>query len=160
MPVQTADRILSSYWDGNIPVNLYDIVSKLGVAVMTDPSLIDASGHYRPNGFAPENPPIITYSPTEHPVRQRFTIAHELGHHVLNHGERNRDTPNEFMSMNTDPAERAANTFAAELLMPASAVRAMVEVRKITDVGNLASLFHVSRPAMTFRLRGLGYAVN
>lgn len=162
MRAMTAESILSQYWDGTIPVNLYSIATQLGVAVMSDPSLAyhDASGHYIPEDNSKSKPATVTYNPHEHPVRQRFTIAHEIGHHALSHGESNRDTPSNFMSMNPDQKERDANTFAAALLMPTEAIRAMVEVKRITNIERLAELFHVSRPAMTYRLKGLGYVVN
>ena len=58
--------------------------------------------------------------------RQRFTLAHELGHFVLYH--QGRDLENERSEVNGDPLDETAiqklqnaeaNKFAAELLMPA-----------------------------------------
>src|SRR5690242_20712862 len=61
-----------------------------------------------------------------HPkTRQRFTIAHELGHLELHsHDELHIDRNyriylrNQLSSQAVDPAEIEANAFAAELLMP------------------------------------------
>jgi hypothetical protein len=50
-------------------------------------------------------------------------------------------------------AERAANDFAASLLMPASMVKR--EFTRTSDVGTLASRFNVSPAAMSFRLINL-----
>ncbi|MDO9408349.1 ImmA/IrrE family metallo-endopeptidase [Patulibacter sp.] len=108
-------------------------------------------------------------------VRQRFTVAHEVGHHVLGHGAAPRivtlaETPSAVESpagavtgeagarredpasgpaaelapatsatvpatpkRPSDPRERAANAFAAELLCPAPAARAFVDRHATTD---------------------------
>jgi Zn-dependent peptidase ImmA (M78 family) len=50
-------------------------------------------------------------------------------------------------------AERAANDFAASLLMPASMVKR--EFTRTSDVRTLASRFNVSPAAMSFRLSNL-----
>lgn len=85
---------------------------------------------------------------SDHPWRQRFTIAHELGHLMLQQpGFRHRDNPN----FTGDWREVQANRFAAELLMPAD----MVGIGLIStggDTRRLARLFNVSEAAMTVRL--------
>ena len=102
---------------------------------------------------------IIGVNDTHHPNRQRFTIAHELGHHILRHHE------NFHIDLASSTAhgesanyswrdERAANDFAAELLMPASMVVAAARVHPTVQV--LAKQFEVSREAMGFRLINLG----
>src|SRR5438128_1930962 len=58
--------------------------------------------------------------------RKRFTVAHELGHYVLGHGSevircRPVDVENWDPKLHQD--ERDANTFAAEILMPAAVIR-------------------------------------
>lgn len=58
---------------------------------------------------------VIYYNPNESANRQRFTIAHELGHHVLGHtmyGDMFRDN---FKDGIYHPEEIAANSFAAEI---------------------------------------------
>ncbi len=158
MSSNSAKKILSSYWDdGSVPVNPTYIAAQMGVLVLADPRL-DGSGHYKPEGW--EGKPLITYSPCEHPVRQRFTIAHELAHHVLGHGERNRDTPEQFSMSYHDPKEIEANKFAAELLMPTDVINAAIRVRDIKDLEKLAKVFGVSKAAMKFRLKELGYVVR
>lgn len=103
--------------------------------------------------------------------RQRFTIAHELGHLVL-HSHRNsyvdRNLPSlvrlrdETSSSGSDPDEVEANAFAAELLMPTSMLEHDMSIigseefdeRSIDD---LAEKYAVSVQAMTFRLVNLGF---
>ncbi|MDQ3569246.1 MAG: ImmA/IrrE family metallo-endopeptidase [Actinomycetota bacterium] len=59
-----------------------------------------------------------------HPVPlQRFTAAHELGHHLLGHSQ-SLDDERRIIDggRGTEPDEVAAHTFAANLLMPLAAV--------------------------------------
>lgn len=105
-----------------------------------------------------------------HPwVRQRFTIAHELGHFMLHPGRAlildhvRLNLRDNVSSLGTDREEREANAFAAELLMPRTEV--VAEVRRVLDhggtpdsrfVADLAAGFGVSEQAMEFRLVNLG----
>jgi Zn-dependent peptidase ImmA (M78 family) len=62
-----------------------------------------------------EGVPVIMVNSSPHPVRVRFTLAHEYGHHRLGHGvavDRVIDTGSR------DRREVGANQFAAELLVP------------------------------------------
>ncbi len=105
--------------------------------------------------------------------RQRFTIAHEIGHFYLGHqfetGEHVHVDRGNFISARSgrsstgvDPKEVEANQFAAALLMPAPLVEA--EAAKLAGdgplldqhVAQLAKSFDVSEQAMTIRLSALG----
>lgn len=110
---------------------------------------------------------IIGVNTSHAPVRQRFTIAHELGHLVLHRGRALiLDTPvrvnfrDRTSSLATDREEMEANRFAAALLMPADLV--VAEARKAPPgsvdalVGTLAKRFDVSTEAMSYRLVNLG----
>lgn len=105
-------------------------------------------------------------------VRQRFTIAHELGH-VLLQGA----IPNEFhvdrgfqirfrdfrSSEGVDIEERESNLFAAELLMPkrflAKDIADTDQLDLVDDdtIAKLANRYGVSNQALVFRLVNLGY---
>mgnify|MGYP002757522574 FL=1 len=90
-------------------------------------------------------------------VRQRFTIAHELGHFYDTYRRklpRAKKDRGSLASKGTDIEEVYANRFAAALLMPAKAVRAKFNV--VPDVGALARIFNVSEQAMSNRLHNLG----
>src|SRR5690606_41065721 len=63
------------------------IAQAMGIEVVADPFL-DHSGHYQRNGGSPR----IIFNSSEPPVRQRFTVAHELGHHVNGDIDAPRDT--------------------------------------------------------------------
>jgi hypothetical protein len=98
-------------------------------------------------------------------VRQRFTAAHELGHFIYHRdllgrgvgdtrAYRAEGTP--YPNPEIRPVhERQANSFAANLLMPARAIRLLQE-QGITEPKALAARLDVSVHAMCVRL-GIPY---
>jgi len=90
-------------------------------------------------------------------VRQRFTLAHELGHHRLGHASV-VDRPVDLTAAVRDPAEVAANAFAAEFLVPAEAVRRWAAGRTVglDDVVRLAAAYGVSARMARIRLETAG----
>ncbi len=104
-------------------------------------------------------------------ARQRFTIAHELGHYLLHGGRElfvDRDYIVHFRDENSstgyDPIEVEANQFAAELVMPQVEVRQLFGEQRfdIDDeaaLRRLAAQFQVSPTAMAVRLSSLGLVV-
>ncbi|MFF8843411.1 ImmA/IrrE family metallo-endopeptidase [Streptomyces sp. NPDC015127] len=115
-------------------------------------------------------PPVIGVNDTHPERRQRFTIAHELGHLLLHPGrEVVLDRPvrinlrDRASSMATDQEEIEANAFAASLLMPTEMLRSELlnlgpAIRQDPDrcTVQLADVFRVSTAAMGFRLINLG----
>ena len=154
---------------GNIneaPIDVERIARNLNIAVKRTPSEDDISGFLlrHPGGQA-----IIGVNTLHHPNRQRFTIAHEIGHFVLHqqeevHVDRSvvklRDRAS---SKGEDPEEVEANGFAAELLMPADLLSGDLARLTFTDLlddrgmQQLAKRYQVSVQAMTNRLVSLGY---
>jgi Zn-dependent peptidase ImmA (M78 family) len=115
----------------------------------------------------------IAVNATQAPVRKRFTIAHELGHYILDHVD-NDHLDWQFTVIRRDGRsseaedfqEIAANFFAASLLMPKHFLREDVEQSKRfngefriedTDVQFLARKYNVSEAAMRYRLQNLGF---
>ena len=110
---------------------------------------------------------IIGVNALHHPNRQRFSAAHELGHHVL-HADQIREAVHvdrgirilyrdDASSLGTQPMEVQANMFAAELLMPTSLLAGAiadggVDIEDEASVEVLAKRFRVSTAAMRFRL--------
>lgn len=149
----SASDVLASQWDGSLPVKTRRIAEGLGIRVVADPFL-DASGQVSIS----DGTPVIIYNNSEPLVRQRFTVAHEIGHLALGHlkGAKTlfRDPATNFSSASAG-VEREANRFAADLLMPADVLRYSVVEDGITDVAELARLFNVSQVAMRYRLQNL-----
>lgn len=147
-----AAQILSAHWDGKLPVDVHAIAARLGVEVRC--GAIEESGR-----IELDNGPRIVVNCNEAWVRQRFTVAHELGHWALGHlqhGQRLfRDRPDAFTTT-ASGFEREANAFAAALLMPADALRYAMQQGIADSLESLARLFDVSQSAMYWRVNGLG----
>jgi Zn-dependent peptidase ImmA (M78 family) len=104
------------------------------------------------------------------PVRQNFTIAHELAHFLL-HDQEQLHVDHTFRvrlrsavsSQGTDEAEREANLFAATLLMPKQFLEADLAGEEYVDLLDsellraLARKYGVSTEALVNRLKNLGY---
>ena len=110
---------------------------------------------------------IIGVASEQSVVRQRFTIAHELGHALLHqmtsvHVDKNFTVMFRSTSSSTaqDIYEIEANTFAAELLMPESLLKKDLLTLKLDmddgrQLSKLASRYGVSTQALTYRLLNL-----
>lgn len=170
-----ANRVLSEYKADTIPVDVVGLAHKMGVEVHYDDLENEVSGmlvidhdhkHIVVNSLHPSN-------------RQRFTIAHELGHLALHAAAKDQpifiDTKYyrykgvgsngnvEYVQPNSTTSvveEREANLFAEALLMPSTLVKYYVDDRKINirdefDVAMLAIAFGVSEQAMSIRAKKL-----
>lgn len=165
---RTADKaytLLNNLGISQPPINPSSIAEELGIKVEKAPFSDDLSGVLmRSNGSA-----IIALNKSHKKVRQRFTIAHELGHFVMNHkgdmfvDQKVFNKRDGRSGIAIDPQEIEANDFAACLLMPEKMV--LAEVFKLvpeqtTDrrelISKLAQIFDVSTQAMEFRLINLG----
>lgn len=161
---QAALDILESHWaqdNGrvNFPVDPVAIAQRMGVRVLRARLDDEVSGLLvkEPRDEAAS----IYLNADDSERRQRFTCAHELGHlsrRGRTEGERigyvdSRDLESRT---GTNPEEVWANRFAAELLMPAAAVRALWA--KGESASRLARVFGVSAAAIEIRLESLGLA--
>jgi Zn-dependent peptidase ImmA (M78 family) len=127
----------------------------------------------------PDGRQVIGVNARHAPRRRRFSLAHELGHALLHFPPEPPGAEEAVVSrplevlfrdgiagQGTDAVEIDANTFAAELLMPGSLVRANLRklwsqdfTRRLEDVvEDLADEFDVSSQAMRYRLVNLGLA--
>jgi Zn-dependent peptidase ImmA (M78 family) len=166
--VEAAHRMLTAAAVSDPPVPVDKLVRDAGVVVSYQPfDADDISGLlYR----AADSAAVIGVNSNNAKVRQRFTIAHELGHLILHerqelildrHVQVNfRDTTS---STATNQEEIEANQFAAELLMPQDllerSLQSLLAGRPLTDIDlvrRLASRFEVSHQAMEFRLASVG----
>lgn len=94
----------------------------------------------------------ICVSPYTSRSRDRFTVAHELGHYVL-HAKMGKQ-PLSIARSGLNEVEREANLFAAALLMPAEEFKRMAATER-SDAA-LANHFDVSTDAVRVRKRVLG----
>jgi IrrE N-terminal-like domain len=159
-PRDTADALLEAVGIVTPPVRIREVVN--GCAVQILPWGFDE--HIDGLVVELDGGSVIWVNEAQVPARQRFTLAHELGHHLLRHADAfHLDLGGDLAPNVTGGhpgydwrAERAANEFAANLLMPAPMVRKAAT--STTDVVTLASCFRVSAAAMGFRLKALRIA--
>jgi Zn-dependent peptidase ImmA (M78 family) len=162
-----AARLLAEHRVLSPPVNVEAIATAAGALVIHRPfENGDVSGML----FRSGRQDIIGVNSTHGQERQRFTIAHELGHRALHPGrELILDVPvrvnfrDRTSSQATDREEIEANAFAAALLMPDQMVRDELDrlpVHLRRDPSHsafaLADVFSVSVQALSFRLINLG----
>jgi Zn-dependent peptidase ImmA (M78 family) len=120
--------------------------------------------------------PVVGINSRQLQERQRFTLAHELGHYLLHNVEGvhvdqafNVKLRSGLSRQGTDIDEMEANLFAAELLMPQAWLEEDINNLDPFDIEggqeeddadvikHLAKLYNVSRQAMSIRLSSLGY---
>jgi Zn-dependent peptidase ImmA (M78 family) len=147
----------------SVPVNLKQLCDELGIKLIYTTNPTSNAGGY----IECDNGEYTIYvDANAHPNRQRFTIAHELGHFFLHrdtlnsasHGvvrmDRDSDTTVNHLNTSDRIKETQANRFAAELLVPLEKLEDYN--RKLNgDSGDLARIFEVSEDAMNIRMRSL-----
>ena len=160
--------IINHYRRADPPIDVEGLAKALGLTV-----------HYAhlPDGLSGMLAPadksyVITVNASDPATRQRFTIAHEIGHFLfheiligdgLDDDRAYRSTQSgRYRNTAIGPAEETeANKFAASTLMPHEVVEKMVEKMKPEGRNHprdLARLFGVSEHAMSIRL-GVPYGV-
>ena len=148
------------------PVPVERIAKSLEVQLRYSPLDDELSGMIYVKGGTP----IIGINALHHPNRQRFTIAHEVGHLILHKTQITKEVhvDKAFPMLMRDSVSTAgvnkmeieANFFAAALLMPQALLANVLdnEPFDIDDeniVNGLARSFKVSPSAMRFRLGNL-----
>jgi Zn-dependent peptidase ImmA (M78 family) len=133
------------------PVNPVQLAEMAGVKVSFVTFSPDESE--KVSGFYDCEENAILVNSEESPLRQTFTVAHELGHKIL-HEEWAKSADYKVLLRNPeksdqqDPREQEANAFAANLLMP----RFLMDRYYSLPVPQLSQLFAVSVPAIKARL--------
>ena len=163
---RAAQRLLNAHGITKAPVLVEKLTAARKITVaFEDLGSDDISGMFYRRG----DTAVIVVNKYHSHHRQRFTIAHEVGHAELHDSNtfldglaslRFRDDKS---ATGTDTEEREANGFAAALLMPAEWVRhrfiKLVTTPRPTDentaIVKLATEFDVSEQAMRFRLVNL-----
>jgi Zn-dependent peptidase ImmA (M78 family) len=163
-PEEHARRLRTRLKILTVPVPVERIARALGAEIRLSPLDDELSGMI----YLKASVPMIGVNALHHPNRQRFTIAHEIGHlemhrHLIEnkvHVDKafqvlRRDATS---GAGTDTIEIAANQFAAELLIPENILTAMIGNRIIDidderPIEELARRFKVSKKAMEYRIQ-------
>jgi len=101
----------------------------------------------------------IILSATTGAERNRFSIAHELGHYFLHFLHREETRPMRATRSGSDRVEWEANWFAGAFLMPEKSFRTAISNFN-KDVDRVAAHFNVSRNAAIVRGKNLGMTVE
>lgn len=155
--ISEAEKLVIAPFLTSAPVKVAGIARALGIEVKSATLKPKISGQIQPSDSS-ESGYRIRINRHEPKVRQRFTVAHEIGHYLLhrNHiGEGLEDTIL-YRSTLSDAREAEANRLAADLIMPKPLVLKLArELGRPLDsesVASLANLFEVSEAAMRIRL--------
>jgi Zn-dependent peptidase ImmA (M78 family) len=140
------------------PVKIGALAEALGLRVTRASNLkATISGLIRPAEDTDSGYEILV-NKFEMPERQRFTVAHEIGHYLLHRDQIGAGIVDSVMyrSSLSSKKEVEANQLAATIIMPAEAVKRELGKLGGTDeigvVEELAEQFRVSVPAMKIRL--------
>lgn len=140
------------------PVDVHGLPERLGIRLKKAFLASGISGMLERFG----NTFIVTVCATDPYTRQRFTLAHELGHYMLHRhlvgdgvdddrAYRSTQAGKYHNTLIGPSEETEANKFAANLLMPRELVNAEWG-KPGSTVQSMAALFQVSEHAMSIRL--------
>lgn len=137
-------RVLINEGVTDLPVDIVALCRKMGIKVQYYIPTDNNDGYCtilfgRPRIFVSEK---CT------PARQRFTIAHELGHILLGHVGK-MELVNREPTGTDNPIEHDANVFASRLLAPACVLWAL----KVKTPEQIADLCKISYQAASFRAK-------
>ncbi|MBK8139459.1 MAG: ImmA/IrrE family metallo-endopeptidase [Chloroflexi bacterium] len=155
-PWQAAAEVLRITQVNYPPVSPEAVADKLNIPVFEWTLPDEISGLF----VSHEDGVCIGVNQSHPKVRQRFTVAHELGHFVYSSGQ---DifvdfTDSSSIDLHNDQkrsAEKKANIFAADLLMPKISLKKDFEKLGLEALTLLAQRYQVSEQALWFRLINL-----
>lgn len=165
-PSERAKAVLEKLLIKTSPIPIEKVARALGAQVRFSPFDDELSGmiHIK------DSVPIIGVNSLHHPNRQRFTIAHELGHLELHkeiitssiHVDKGfpalmRDATS---AKGDERIEIEANQFAAELLMPKTMVERELAGKQFdmeddASFEEIAKKFRVSKQALQLRIQSI-----
>lgn len=150
------EEVLSSCGISSVPVPIEEVARRENILLKRTGSNDFSGVLLRKSGVS-----FIALNSKESSVRQRFTLAHELGHYFL-HPSKNtfiefRDNKKNIVR---GAKEVEANKFAAALLMPRKLIQQDIASFAATEISSehitfLAKRYQVSEEAMTYRLMNL-----
>jgi Zn-dependent peptidase ImmA (M78 family) len=146
-----ASDILEEYGIKKPIIPIFDIARNKGLIikfVKMPQNLVSVAG------FLDNNNKIIYVNADDAPNRQTFTVAHELGHYILDHKANEYEVLLRLPSVKTTPVEKEANCFAAAILVPREMLKSAMKEYSLSnkEIDLLATMFGVSSKTMEFRL--------
>ncbi len=155
--VDTPARLLEFARKNNLellPLDIEGVGNKLSIKISRTSLEDDVSGVLQENKS--DNSWELLINKNHHPNRQRYTIAHEVGHYCLHrHLKTEFKDKIFFRGGDTTRQELQANSFASEVLMPEHEFRRLVR-EGTKSIEQLANIFKVSTLALRIRAKNLG----
>ncbi len=152
--IQKTDSIRKENYLNEPPIDVYELAKNNGLDIVE----IDfPAAQNQIAGFVTikDGANKLYVNLSDSPNRRNFTVAHELGHWIL-HRDELETNPNRSVlfriaigKLNTDPLERQANIFAANLLVP---LELLEKYRDKETIDQLAARFGVSKDVIGYRL--------
>lgn len=141
----------------NVPIPVDTITNKLDIEIKYEDNLDnETSGYIKFDN----NQWTIGVNAKHHANRQRFTIAHELGHYMLHKQHIMKEGIMKdsilFRKGEKNNLEIAANNFASNLLIPEEEFERKIN-GGMTSIDELSKHFEVSSLAIRYRAKKLGY---
>jgi Zn-dependent peptidase ImmA (M78 family) len=145
-----------------LPVDVETLAAKCGISV----NFVDLGDDYSGLLVIRGGSAFAHINAHHHPNRQRFSLAHEIGHFVLHAGGA-VDVESAYVDRtmqlyqrrdrDSNRMEMEANFFAATLLMPEQLIRSKIfdegyDLEDESDVARLAVVIKVSEQALSIRL--------
>ncbi len=119
----------------SFPIDCEDLLKHYGYRLFSykelrdrNPELYNLSLEYSEDAFRAGAAKIVAYNPDRPHGRIRFSLMHELGHHVLGH------------TGASDQNEKEANAFASHILVP----RMAIHYSRCKNANDVARLFDMS----------------
>lgn len=167
-PEARAEETLARFNFKLPPMPVDKIAKGLGAVIRFQPLDEELSGMI----YVKDGTPIIGVNALHHPNRQRFTLAHEIGHLVMHHDIISAEVhiDKEFPVLMRDATsatgqvkvERDANRFAAALLVPRRMLEKELRAKPFeidgqSPLDELAKKFRVSKQMIEFRITNLPF---
>ncbi len=131
------------------PFDLESFIPQMGILLKKEILDNEISGMLSKNN---DNEWEIVVNALHHQRRQRFTLAHELGHYFLHRHRHSSFTDKTLFRSNVvTTIEFEANNFAGALLMPKNDLAPFLSSASI-DINNIADVFGVSVLAAKVRI--------
>ena len=174
-PDARAQQVLDELGFDKMPVNVERVAKLRGAVVRYSPFDEELSGMIH----VKDGMPIILVNSLHHPNRQRFTIAHEVGHLELHRGMLTDEVHvdksfaigfqglrrDQQSGLGTVEVEVQANRFGAALLMHERFLEEALhdqsfDIDDDAPMERIARKFKVSKQALEYRIRNLGWTAS
>lgn len=133
---EQAENVFENYTDGIVPVDMEKLYQRLGIKIeLGDSDVVNSSTS-------------VTLSKDYSVTKQRYALAHMLGHIILKHQLPIEENCSSYFTGSANEEEMDANVFALSLLIPETTFDLYVRKLGYEDVSSIAAICGVSESAI------------